>query len=729
MFRISNRMMYNNSLINAFRNNHGLLQAQEQLSSGKRINRPSDDPVGMMEVLQFRTDIGKADQYLGVMTNADSFLNSGDSVLGGVHDQLKTAKEQALAEAGGAATAETRASSAIMIDNMVRQMIQYGNSTVGSRYLFSGQRSELPAIDQNGAYVGSGKNMQAEINVGITVPISVKASDFLTADMNPAVSSANNGTLLSSLNGGSGVPAGSFNITDRAGNTVAVNTSAMTDVQDVITAINGGGTNITASISSDGTALVLTDSTVPPVLPIVVQSNATSQALGIAGTRNTSVFTGTDMSPAVTTNTLISDLYGGTGMALSNITINNAGASATVSFTGLTLVFMVRQMIQYGNSTVGSRYLFSGQRSELPAIDQNGAYVGSGKNMQAEINVGITVPISVKASDFLTADMNPAVSSANNGTLLSSLNGGSGVPAGSFNITDRAGNTVAVNTSAMTDVQDVITAINGGGTNITASISSDGTALVLTDSTVPPVLPIVVQSNATSQALGIAGTRNTSVFTGTDMSPAVTTNTLISDLYGGTGMALSNITINNAGASATVSFTGLTTVGQVISAINTAGAAVGNGVSAVIDPVGGRLNLLSGSPATVSFAQEIGTGKTAELLGIGGGRNIIPVLKMFSSALKADDTAGILGAIGLLDTNMETASSVRGTIGARVNQVSATREAVDQTKFDNTKLKSSVEDTDFLKAVSELAMLQSAYQATLKSSASIIQPSLLDFVR
>lgn len=505
MFRISNRMMYNNSLINAFRNNEGLLRAQEQISSGKRINRPSDDPVGMMEVLKFRTDIGLSGQYLSVMENAESFLNTADTVLGTVHNQLKTAKEQALQQAGGLATAETRKTAAIVIDNMVEQMIQLGNTRVGHRYLFSGQRSEAPALDANGDYTGSGRDLTAEITLNEVIPISVRASEFLTADMNPSLSAANGATPLASLNGGSGVPAGSFTITDRAGNSVLIDTTAMADLEDVITAINGGGTNITASISSNGGSLVLTDSSAPPTQPITVQANATSAALGIAGTRAVSVFTGDGLDPAITASTPISSLYGGQGMTLNDLKLLNGGASATVSFAGAV------------------------------------------------------------------------------------------------------------------------------------------------------------------------------------------------------------------------------TVGDVVTALNTAGAPIN--VTAAIDAAGRKLEITSTNPATVAMAREAGTGATAEMLGIGGGRNVIPILKKLSAALKANDLPGILTSIDALDSVMDTTNSVRGAVGARVNHIITTRGSEETSQYDNTKLKSFVEDADYLAAASELAMLQTAYQATLKSASSIIQPSLLDFIR
>lgn len=509
MFRISNRMMYNDTLINAFRNNQGLLAAQEQLSSGKRVNRPSDDPVAMMEILRFRTDIGKADQYLRVQDNADSYLNTADSTLGSVHDELKRAKEVALQHSGTPADAQIRQNAATFIDNMIGEMINWGNMRVSDRYIFSGQRSDQIAVDPNGRYVGSGEDLRAEIMKNVTIPVSVKASEFLTADLNPVLSSANNGTLLSSLNTGAGVPAGTFTITNRVGASAVIDTTAMTDVEDVIAAINASGLNVTAAISADGSAITLTDSNANP----------------------TQAFTITD--------------------------------------------------------------------------------------------------------------------------------GGAG----------------------------------------------------------------------TAQALGISGSRNNSVFTGNDIDPVVSGGTLISDLYGGAGMNLTDIKLVNGSASATVSFAGAATVQDMLNAINAAGATMANPVTASIDTGGRRLTLSSGNPNSVAFALDVASGKTADLLGIGGGRNVIPVLQKLSQALKLNDIQGILSSITLLDTTMENTNAVRGTVGARANQVGATRLAVDQSKYENTKLMANAEDADFLKAASELSMLQTAYQATLKSSSSIIQPSLMDFLR
>jgi flagellin-like hook-associated protein FlgL len=511
MIRISNQMMYSNALLNTFRNNQGLLTANEQLSSGKRVNRPSDDPTAMMQILNFRTQIGKADQYMSVQDSANSVLSSADSTLGSIHDELTRAKEIALQNAGTPADATVRAGASTIINNITSEMINWGNTKVGDRYIFSGLQSNQPAVDQSGRYVGSGKDLRSEIMNNVTIPVSVKASDFLTADLNPNLSPAPGGTLLASLNGGTGVPPGTFTITNRVGASAIIDTTVgpITDVAGLIAAINASGINVTASVSPDGRALTLTDTNATP-----------TQALSIT-------------------------------------------------------------------------------------------------------------------------------------------DGGMG----------------------------------------------------------------------TAQALGIAGTRNTSVYTGNDLNPTVSGGTLITDLYGGTGMALSNIKLQNGGASATVSFAGAVTVQDMLNAINVAGAGMVNPVTASIDPAGRSLAITSGNPNTVAFAIDTGAGKTADMLGIGGGRNVLPVLNKLSQALKLNDIQGILSSIDLLNSVMDNTSAIRGSVGARATQVAAVKQTVDQSKYENTNLMSSIEDTDFVKAASDLAMLQTAYQATLKSTASIIQPSLLDFVR
>jgi len=154
-----------------------------------------------------------------------------------------------------------------------------------------------------------------------------------------------------------------------------------------------------------------------------------------------------------------------------------------------------------------------------------------------------------------------------------------------------------------------------------------------------------------------------------------------------------------------------------------------NGNFANLNANGTAVTITSNSAATVAYAVESGTGNTAELLGIGGGRNLIPILQRLEQAMLLNDVSAIVGLIDNLNSSIDTTTALRGQVGARANLVLATRTSIEQSNYDTKTVLSNAQDADMTKAVSELALLQTAYQATVKSSASIIQPSLLDFLR
>jgi len=82
-----------------------------------------------------------------------------------------------------------------------------------------------------------------------------------------------------------------------------------------------------------------------------------------------------------------------------------------------------------------------------------------------------------------------------------------------------------------------------------------------------------------------------------------------------------------------------------------------------------------------------------------------------------------------LSDNLDSLSQARATLGAVMSRLDAAKSRLADVEVTTTKLLSETEDTDLAKAVLELTTQQNAYQAALRSGASIIQPSLLDFLR
>lgn len=255
-------------------------------------------------------------------------------------------------------------------------------------------------------------------------------------------------TPLALLNDGNGVPGGTIRITDRAGNSEEIDLSAAATVQDVLDAINNAsGITVTASIN--GSRFVIQDNSVGDGetaandLLIEDVNGTTAEALGLAGSTISSTIDGQD----VYTVDSIGDV-----IRIINLDPDNGGQlTATLSSDGLS--------ISLTDTTSGSGTF------AVTALNDSGAAEDLGLLGSA---AGNTID-----SRRLLAELNTV--------LLRSLNGGRGIDLSNLQITDRNGISQTVNVSNAVTLSDVIDAINDAPTSITASISSSGLGIELTD--------------------------------------------------------------------------------------------------------------------------------------------------------------------------------------------------------------------------------------------------------
>ena len=148
-----------------------------------------------------------------------------------------------------------------------------------------------------------------------------------------------------------------------------------------------------------------------------------------------------------------------------------------------------------------------------------------------------------------------------------------------------------------------------------------------------------------------------------------------------------------------------------------------------INSAGKSLQIQSNDSKTVAIARNIGTDETAENLGLGGGRNVFTTLFKLKDALKKNDTAAILASLETLDSSLESVNSSRAIIGASLSRVDTKGSVHEQEIVRRSEQLSNIEDADVVKSASDLANLEFALQATLGSTAQILQPTLLDFLR
>ena len=190
-------------------------------------------------------------------------------------------------------------------------------------------------------------------------------------------------------------------------------------------------------------------------------------------------------------------------------------------------------------------------------------------------------------------------------------------------------------------------------------------------------------------------------------------------------MTLNEIGISNGAASGTITLSTATTLGDVISQINSSSF----NVTASINSAGNSLLVTSNDSATVAIVKNVGTDETAENLGLGGGKNVFTTLFKLKEALVKNDTLAILASLENLDSSSASINNNRAIIGASLKRVDVTAYTLDQSIVDQAQQLAELEDADVIKSASDLANLEFALQATLSATARVLQPTLLDFLR
>lgn len=142
--RVTQSMLSNNMLRNLNTSYGKMSKLQDQLNSGKKVTRPSDDPVVAIKGMSYRTDIDKIKQFTRNMGETNNWLDTTDSTLGEAGDALNRVKELIVQAANDTNTADEREKIKAEIDQIRAQLQDLANTQVGSKYLFSGTNTQKP---------------------------------------------------------------------------------------------------------------------------------------------------------------------------------------------------------------------------------------------------------------------------------------------------------------------------------------------------------------------------------------------------------------------------------------------------------------------------------------------------------------------------------------------------------------------------------------------------------
>lgn len=150
--RITNSMLVKDMLWNANNNLVSMAKKQTELSTGKKIHRPSDDPVGITQVLKYKTDIREAAQYQKNIDDALGWLEVSESAVMNIKDILQRIRELTVQAANGTNTADDRKKIKVEVEELTKEIIVSGNATSAGRYVFSGRETNRKLFNDDGTY-------------------------------------------------------------------------------------------------------------------------------------------------------------------------------------------------------------------------------------------------------------------------------------------------------------------------------------------------------------------------------------------------------------------------------------------------------------------------------------------------------------------------------------------------------------------------------------------------
>src|ERR1051325_1452893 len=105
-----------------------LLRVQQQLSTGQRLNRASDDPGASLNIESLKRQISINDNYSSSLDFAGGFMSQVDASLGSLNDLINQAKTIASSQIGAGSTADERAAQAEVISSLLTQAMDLGRS-------------------------------------------------------------------------------------------------------------------------------------------------------------------------------------------------------------------------------------------------------------------------------------------------------------------------------------------------------------------------------------------------------------------------------------------------------------------------------------------------------------------------------------------------------------------------------------------------------------------------
>lgn len=174
--RVTHGMLVDTLLKNLSGNLARMERVYQQITSARRISRPSDDPVGTATLLRLGSAAQEIEQYLANVEQARTWLDLTDQALTTIGQSLQRARELVVQAANDTLSADDRQAIWQELTALQEQIATTGNYAHAGRYLFAGSLTQTEPFNRSTdppTYRGNSDQLQRLIDRGVTIDINV----------------------------------------------------------------------------------------------------------------------------------------------------------------------------------------------------------------------------------------------------------------------------------------------------------------------------------------------------------------------------------------------------------------------------------------------------------------------------------------------------------------------------------------------------------------------------
>ncbi|MGL4723526.1 MAG: flagellar hook-associated protein FlgL [Scandinavium sp.] len=170
--RVTTLMMYQQNMRGITDSQSTWMKYGEQMSTGLRVNRPSDDPIAASQAVVLSQAQAQTAQFASARSFATQRISQEENTLSQVTTAIQSAQEKIVYAGNGTLSDDDRASLATDLQGIRDQLLNLANSQDGNgRYMFAGYNTDTAPFDDTGKYVGGSTNVEQQVDSSRTMVI------------------------------------------------------------------------------------------------------------------------------------------------------------------------------------------------------------------------------------------------------------------------------------------------------------------------------------------------------------------------------------------------------------------------------------------------------------------------------------------------------------------------------------------------------------------------------